>query len=204
MKSRPPGDIPDPGERGVPRYSPRPFPTYRYVPGVHPHPVREPTGHSYQPVLRLTRHAPWHPDDWKRLDDWLAGIDLFNFFYFWEAHETWEGLWATAERGGPAFLLLQGLIQVAAALLKVHMAVGSGARRLSSEGLRKLDRVAARHATLMGLDVGSLSRALARYFAPLEQGSLPVIGPAVPVLRLAGEARCNHLPGKPRGHRARG
>ena len=77
------------------------------------------------------------------LDDWLYGVDLFNRFYFWEAHEAWEGLWAVAERHGAPSLLLQGLIQIAAALLKTHMGALAGACSLSAEGLAKLRRAAA-------------------------------------------------------------
>src|ERR1035437_2234874 len=67
-----------------------------YVPGVHAHPRRDPTGHSYRPAPQLDRHPPWAPEEWRTLDDWLYGVDLFNRFYFWEAHEAWEGLWAAA------------------------------------------------------------------------------------------------------------
>ncbi|MFQ5661093.1 MAG: hypothetical protein ACE5GZ_11755 [Gammaproteobacteria bacterium] len=39
-----------------PRYTNRPFPSYRYVPGKAPHPTRDPDGHSYNkppPLLVL-------------------------------------------------------------------------------------------------------------------------------------------------------
>jgi hypothetical protein len=178
-------DIPDPGERAVQRYSQRPFPAYRYVPGLHPHPIRDPRGHSYQPVPTLNRHAPWDADEWRTLDDWLYGVDLFNRFYFWEAHEAWEGLWAAAGRDTAPALLLQGLIQIAAALLKTHMGVFLGARTLSAEGLDKLGRVAALQPALLGLDIQQTAAAFASYFAPLEYGQLPDLGPQVPLLRLA-------------------
>jgi hypothetical protein len=181
-------EIPDPGERGVQRYSLRPLSAYRYVPGLHPHPIRDPRGHSYQPVLRLNRHAPWRVDEWRTLDDWLYGIDLFNRFYFWEAHEAWEGLWAAVGRDTAPALLLQGLIQIAAALLKTHMGVFLGARTLSAEGLDKLDRVAVLESTLLGLDLQQTAAAFASYFAPLARGQLPGIGAQVPLLRLAEDA----------------
>jgi uncharacterized protein len=176
-------ELPDPGDRSVPRYSQRAFPAYRYVPGVHAHPRRDPTGHSYRPAPQLDRHPPWAPEEWRTLDDWLYGVDLFNRFYFWEAHEAWEGLWAAAERGGSASLLLQGLIQIAAALLKTHMGVLSAARALSSEGLDKLQRAAATHPRLLGLDLQSVKEGFAHYFASLERNELPIIGPEVPALQ---------------------
>jgi hypothetical protein len=177
-------DLPDPGDRGVPRYSQRSLPAYRYVPGLHPHPTRDPRGHSYEPVLRLNRHAPWSVDDWRTLDDWLYGVDLFNRFYFWEAHEAWEGLWAAVERGSAASLLLQGLIQVAAALLKTHMGVVLGARTLSVEGIEKLQRAASIQPHLLGLDIRRTAGLLAAYFGSLAHDQLPPIGPLVPVLQL--------------------
>ena len=178
------GDLPEPGDRGVRRYSQRPFPAYRYVPGVHPHPNRDAAGHSYEPPPRSSRHAAWDPDGWQRLDDWLYGVDLFNHFYFWEAHEAWEGLWAAAPRGGPSSLLLQGLIQIAAALLKTHMGVAAAARTLSCEGLDKLRHAAAGGARQLGLDLHAVTPRLARYFTALERNELPLIGPDVPVLEL--------------------
>jgi hypothetical protein len=178
-------DLPEPHDRAAPRYSRRPFPAYRYVPGLHPHPNRDPSGHSYQPRPTPSRHAPWRVDDWRTLDDWLYGVDLFNHFYFWEAHEAWEGLWAATGREAAPALMLQGLIQIAAALLKTHMGVVAGARTLSSEGLDKLRRAAAAQARMLGLDLDATVIQFARYCEPLARGVLPRIGPAVPVLQLA-------------------
>lgn len=178
-------DLPDPGDRGARRYSARPLPAYRYVPGLHPHPTRDPQGHSYAPVLTLNRHAPWSVDEWRTLDDWLYGVDLFNRFYFWEAHEAWEGLWAAVERDTTPSLLLQGLIQIAAALLKIHMGVASGARTLASAGLDKLRQAGATQPLLLGLDLNGVAERFAEYFGPLDRNDLPTIGTQVPVLRLA-------------------
>jgi hypothetical protein len=179
-------EIPDPGPRGR-RYTARPLPPYRYVPGRHPHPTRDPRGHSYEPKPTLNRHAPWRVADWRELEDWLYGIDLFNAFYFWEAHEAWEGLWAAVERESPPALLLQGLIQIAAALLKEHMGVDAGAFLLSHEGIDKLERAAAEHPRLMGLDIARVARVFAEYFADRrDEGRADPSG--VPVLRLDGDA----------------
>lgn len=177
-------EIPDPGDRGRRRYSQRPLPRYRFIPGLHPHPIRDPRGHSYEPVSPLKRHRPWTVDEWRTLDDWLYGVDLFNRFYFWEAHEAWEGLWAVAERDSSPSLLLQGLIQIAAALLKTHMGVLAGARSLSADGLEKLRRAAASRPTLLGLDLEDTAARFAAYFARLASDELPRIAPDVPVLRL--------------------
>lgn len=179
-----PTALPEP-PAGRARYSQRSLPPYRYVPGVHPHPVRAVDGHSYDPHPAQAMHPRWSAEEWPRLEAWLHGVDLFNRFYFWEAHESWEALWATAERGSAPALMLQGLIQVAAALLKTHMGVADGARRLSIEGIAKLKRAGALHADLMGLDLGAVIGAFEDYFAPLGVGRLPAIDATVPALRLA-------------------
>ncbi len=179
--------LPDPPDRGAQRYTQRPFPPYRYVPGVHPHPTRDPGGHSYQPTPTVNRHAAWDTDQWRALDAWLYGVDLFNWFYFWEAHEAWEGLWAAAARDSPQGLMLQGLIQIAAALLKTHIGAVRGARVLSAQGLDRLRRAATAHASLLGLDLNAACRDFERFFAPLDRKEPPVLGPDVPVLRLRVE-----------------
>lgn len=166
------GDIPEP-TFAAPRLSSRAFPSYRFVPGVHPHPTRDPRGHSHAISPRAGRHAVWRPDDWRMLDAWLYGIDLFNAHYFWEAHEAWEALWAVAPRDRPPALLLQGLIQIAAALLKIHMGVMEGARVLSRDGLDKMRRASRESPHLMGLDVEATALRFARYFAPVSTDVLP-------------------------------
>lgn len=57
---------------------------------------------------------------------YLYGVDLFNRAFFWEAHEAWEEVWnAVGHRSTPG-RMLQGMIQVSAALLKKHMEVPRG------------------------------------------------------------------------------
>ena len=83
------------------------FPSYRYVPGLNPHPLRHEGGH------RSPRPAA-------REEALLYARDLFDHRYLWEAHEVWEALWEDTAPG-PERQVLQGLIQAAAFLLKRHM-----------------------------------------------------------------------------------
>jgi hypothetical protein len=115
------------------------------------------------------------------LEDWLYGVDLFNAFYFWEAHEAWEGLWAAVDRAGRVGQTLQGLIQVAAALLKTHMTVAAGARLLSTEGLDKLRRAVGPSPRFMGLDLSQVIVEFERFFAPLMRGELPKVADVPPL-----------------------
>ena len=87
----------------------RKLPPYAYLPGRHPHPVRDPGGHSHG--------VPEGHDD---PDGLLWGIDLFDQGFPWEAHEAWEPLWFAAERGSPLRALYKGLILLAAAGVKVR------------------------------------------------------------------------------------
>ncbi|MDE0481431.1 MAG: DUF309 domain-containing protein [Candidatus Poribacteria bacterium] len=121
------------------RYCPQtPFPPYRHIPGVTPHPIRDPLGHSYGMEEELD-DTPIPPEMWKQNKAYLYGVDLYNFAYWWEAHEAWEGLWHQAE--DTYRLFLQGLIQVSASLIKYHMRMLRPLRTLSTAGRAKLRQV---------------------------------------------------------------
>jgi hypothetical protein len=150
---------------GAPRYWPgAPFPPYRHVPGVTPHPERHPLGHSHgRPAIRalaLTR------TNWRKNFHYLLGADLYHASFFWEAHETWETLWKASSKDSRAVALLKGLIQNAAALLKIHQGNFSGAASLSRRARGYLASIGA--GTVFGLDVDRFLRAMDRCFAPLE------------------------------------
>jgi hypothetical protein len=63
---------------------------------------------------------PLDPARWQESRAYRRGIDLFNYGYYWEAHEVWEGLWHRAGRRGPLAEFLKGLIKLAAAGVKVR------------------------------------------------------------------------------------
>ncbi len=70
-------------------------------------------------------------------DEHLArGVALFNGHAFYEAHEAWEIGWLA--EAGDARLLLQGLIQVAAAFVKLGREEPVGAVKLLAEAEPKL------------------------------------------------------------------
>ena len=175
-----------PPDRSVPRYCPqRRFPSYRYVPGGRqPHPLRDPRGHSYESPPRPRRLTEWEPSAWRTLNEWLFGVDLFNAFFFWEAHESWEGLWAAKPRDSAPARMLQGLIQIAAALLKIHLGSIAGATSLSRDGLHKLTEAAAICPSPLGLDLHATISHFTHYFRPLTQRTLPPLDASVPPLLL--------------------
>jgi hypothetical protein len=141
----------------IPRLLPEePLPRYAFVPGRSPHPVSDPAGHSFGQT-----HPPpvaIDPENWPVNRDYLCGFDLFNHGYFWEAHETWEGLWHAAGRRGPTACFLKALIKLAAAGVK-HLegkpsGVKSHARRAAE--LWREASVALDGPDFLGLQIASL------------------------------------------------
>lgn len=128
---------PLPPDPNWPRYSRLPFPSYRFLPGQTPHPRRNPSGHSYgQPE---PKPAPFPAALWQTSEVYLYGVDLYNFAYWWESHEVFEGLWHAVGHNTEQGNYFQALIQLAAANLKhflgneraMHNLLQSGARRFS-------------------------------------------------------------------------
>jgi hypothetical protein len=98
----------------------------------------------------------------------LWGVDLYNHGYLWEAHEAWESLWHVAKADRDQADCLQGLIQCAAACLKIPMEQPAGLARLTELGTAKLERVARAQpdgARFMGLDLAAFARAMRAFAA---------------------------------------
>ena len=133
-----------------PRYTDRSFPPYRFVAGLNPHPRRHPEGHAYGQSEVPPSYFP--PDRWKENAEYLYGVDLYNFAYWWECHEALEGLWHLTGHKGDEGQFLQGIILVAAAHLKRHTGFLEASRRLAREGIERLGSVGVRR--YMGLELG--------------------------------------------------
>jgi len=150
----------------APRYAPaRPFPPYRFLPGRDPHPTGDPRGHSFGHEPELP--ASYFPAErWRESEDYLFGVDLYNHGFLWEAHEAWEGLWHRAKHDARQARFLQGLIQCAAAALKVTMEQPGGLARLAEAGTARLERVSREGGKeYMGLDVPAFVRAFRTFAA---------------------------------------
>lgn len=121
---------------GWPRYCLRIFPVYQFLPGQTPHPRRHPRGHSFgQPE---PRPLPFKPDQWWHSEDYLYAVDLYNFAYWWEAHEVFEGFWHAFGRQTTAGNFFQALIQFAGAHLKRTLGNETAAQNLVRSGLLRL------------------------------------------------------------------
>lgn len=150
------------------RYCPQlPFPPYRHLPGITPHPIRDPLGHSYG-IEEETDENPLPPEKWQQNEAYLYGVDLYNFSYWWEAHEAWEGLWHIAE--DTYRLFLQGLIQVSAALIKYHMRMHRPLCTLSTAGRDKLHQVMKEcgeaRVNYMGINLPAFLQTADEFFKP--------------------------------------
>jgi hypothetical protein len=140
------------------------------LPGRDPHPTRDAAGHSFGRPEPLPARV--EPARWRTSEDYLFGVDLYNHGYLWEAHEAWEGLWHVSKGDRVQALHLQGLIQCAAAWLKIAMGQPRGMARLSELALEKLAAVAeASGESYMGLQLEPFMDAV-RAFAEASPPSL--------------------------------
>lgn len=121
------------------------------------------------------------------MSDWLWGVDLFNAFFFWEAHEAWERLWIAQPRQSTPALVLQGLIQLAAALLKIRLRSVVAADRLANAGLQKLSRAAMTVRSFFRLNLDRTISDFRSYLRPLAERIAPPLDESVPMLVLSSE-----------------
>jgi predicted metal-dependent hydrolase len=141
-----------------PRYSTRPFPSYRYVPGKSPHPRRNLQGHSFG--LPEPKLPAFPPEEWHTSEDYRYGIDLYNFAYWWECHEIFEALWHAVGPKTEQGNFFQALIQIAAGNLKQSAGARPSAERLWLRGLARLKQLPP---VYMGMNVAGFAEEVAGY-----------------------------------------
>jgi len=153
------------------RYAPgRAFPPYAFLPGRDPHPTRDPGGHAFGREEPGALHLA--AERWRENEPYLFGVDLYNHGFLWEAHEAWESVWHPSKPDRQQALYLQGLIQCAAAWLKIPMGQPRGLERLAELAAQKLGQVArAARGRYMGLDLDAFVPALV-LFASSAPGSI--------------------------------
>jgi predicted metal-dependent hydrolase len=103
------------------------------------------------------------PDDLVRTDAWAAGLLYLDKGFFWEAHEVLEPVWMATEPGSAEREIVQALIQIANAALKVRMNRPRAVLRLCD--------IADAHVSAAGRDAMGLARASLRArIAGIRQG----------------------------------
>lgn len=171
-----------------PRYCDRPFPPYRYTPGLHPHPTAHPQGHSYHPP-GLPSHPPPRISaaSWGTCAEYLYGCDLYNHGYWWEAHEAWEDVWRGLEPGQLERSFLQGLIQTAACHLQWLLGRWAGVQRLLVSSEAHFAALG-EHTWFFGLDLPGFRRTTGAYYQDrIGPGRRPHAPPGFPFIELRGD-----------------
>ncbi len=113
-----------------------PLPPYRFLPG---HNERPGEGHmQFENAFN-------------------AGVDLYHLGYLWEAHEAWEAVFRVVS--GTERELVQGLIQLAAAMIKQHIGNEAGVQKLYAKS-----RVHLAVASTPEIDLEKLRREMKAFF----------------------------------------
>jgi hypothetical protein len=159
------------------------LPVSRFIPGLTPHPA--PTS---EPRQTAGAYGPWTARQWPTLQPYLRGVDLFNRWYFWEAHEEWERLWRAHPPQSEPARYIQGLIAAAAALLKLRMGQAQTARTLA---MAACERLSVFRRNWMGLEAERFCADLTRCLASVRQDWSPVPALETPRIRL----QTGHSPG---------
>ncbi len=106
---------------------------------------------------------PFLTTQWQTSEEYLFGIDLYNYAYWWECHEVFEGLWHATGHGTEQGNFFQALIQLAAANLKRFLGNEQAAQKLARSGLVRLQHLPQRY---MGIDVRALAEQYGTLAAP--------------------------------------
>ena len=143
------------------------LPDHAYLPGVnvrHPEGVFDALKGGLQPDMKWPQIAA--------SPAWANGIHLLRHGYYWEAHEVLEAVWMHTAQGSAERALVQGVIQIANAWLKLAMGRPKAASRIAEIVAGHLN--AAEELDVTG-DTGPARRSAARCQARL---SRRVIGEA--------------------------
>lgn len=149
------------------RYTQDAFPPYRFIPGLNPHPHRDPKGHSYGHEPETC--AQINVQNWRTHHHYLLGVDYYNFGYWWESHEAWETAWQAIDKSSDAGQYLQGLIQISAAFIKWYSHSIEGAEKLFTLGIERLEKIANQNPIYFGINLKQHTEILRCHFGWLHE-----------------------------------
>ena len=118
--------------------------------------------HAVTPTVNPSPSPRRFTEDWHHSEEYLYGIDLYNFAYWWECHEVFEGLWHAVGHNTEQGNFFQALIQLAAANLKLFTGNHQAAGKLLTSGMVRLQKTPKFY---MGIDVAGLNENLRRHVA---------------------------------------
>ena len=127
----------------------RDVPKHAYVPGQT---VRHAEG-RFAPVC-ATAQLGMSPTQLAQSKAFCTGLFYLQRGYFWEAHELFEPVWMALEEGSEERRLLQALIQLANAQLKLRMHRPKAASRLCIMVRGLLEKLTG--ARVMGQDISQI------------------------------------------------
>lgn len=102
-----------------------PLPPYAYVPGSTPRHDEDFLDHVKELASIITQN-----ENAQENDAWLFGIRLFENDFFWECHEVLETVWMNALPNSREKNLVQGVIHLSNAALKIKMQRPDASQRL--------------------------------------------------------------------------
>jgi len=116
-------------------FSDYPLPASRHIPGINARPDIEPL----ERVASLASN-PTTSSTAEHNVAWRYGLRIFNERYYWEAHEVLETVWMHASPNSRERHLVQGVIHITNAALKLVMQRENASSRLSVLALESLRR----------------------------------------------------------------
>ena len=127
----------------------RELPEHAYVPGLT---ARHAEG-CFEPIC-ATAQKGMSAEQLAQSEAFCTGLYYLQRGYFWEAHELFEPVWMALEEGSEERRLLQALIQLANAQLKVRMHRPKAASRLCIMVRGLLEKLTG--ARVMGQDISQI------------------------------------------------
>lgn len=134
-----------------------PLPDYAYIPG-------QTQRHKENAFDWIKEFAPAVTSDLTTAENivWYYGLRLIREGYYWEAHEVLETVWLNAPPSSREKQLVQGIIHITNAALKLQMGRPKAADKLAAHAAACINEVFAANpdAPLMRLDrqqLGSLA-----------------------------------------------
>lgn len=143
-----------------------PLPPYAHIPGRN--------GRHDPDIFRAVKAAtPSVTENASAADNaaWRFGLELFAAGFYWECHEALEPVWLNAPPNSRERALVQAVIQLANARLKLAMGRPKAAERLADIAAEHLR--AAKGGAVMGVDAETTADWIAR--DAWREGDLPVL-----------------------------
>ncbi|MDG1169527.1 MAG: DUF309 domain-containing protein [Sulfitobacter sp.] len=140
------------------------MPPYAYVPGKT---ARHPE--DWFDGIKASVPAGAAPCDLAETQAFRAGLAYLDAGFYWECHEVLEAVWMQTPQGSPEREMVQALIQLANAHLKVLMARPRAALRLCDMVEAHVQRIGTAE-VILGVDIATVRAGIAKVRLNLRGG----------------------------------